>query len=91
VRELGAPAVLWSSALVGLTAMDGLPLAMARLGQRPEMVMVAARAMAVGALANAVLKLGVSVTLGAPAFRRVASLGLGLLVATGAAALWAWW
>jgi uncharacterized membrane protein (DUF4010 family) len=90
-RELGAQGVLWSSALVGLTEMDGLTLAMARLGQRPEMVMVAARAIAVGALANAVLKLGVSVTLGAPAFRRVASPGLGLLAAASGAALWAWW
>jgi uncharacterized membrane protein (DUF4010 family) len=90
-RELGAQGVLWSSALVGLTEMDGLTLAMARLGQRSEMVMVAARAIAVGALANAVLKLGVSVTLGAPAFRRVAGLGLGLLAAASGAALWAWW
>jgi hypothetical protein len=52
---------------------------------------VAAKAIAIGALANAVLKLGLTVTLGAPAYRRVAGVGLALLTATSAAALWLWW
>jgi uncharacterized membrane protein (DUF4010 family) len=90
-QELGAQGVLWSSALVGLTEMDGLTLAMARLGQRPDMLAVAAKAITIGALANAVLKLSLTVTLGAPAYRRVAGVGLALLTATSAAALWLWW
>jgi hypothetical protein len=43
---------------------------------------------AVGILANTILKLGVSMLLGAPAFRRVAATGLALMAAASALGLW---
>jgi len=88
---LGARGVLWSAAVVGLTEMDGLTLAMARLAERPEMLTLAAKAIAVGALANAVFKFCLVLTVGAPAFRRVAGPGLAALSVASAGALYAWW
>jgi uncharacterized membrane protein (DUF4010 family) len=87
----GSGGVVWSAAVVGLTDVDAITVAMARLGERPEMLGTAARAIAIAVLANTGLKLGVTVVLGAPAFRRVASVGLGLLAAASAGALVVWW
>jgi hypothetical protein len=55
--------------------MDALTLSMSRLAA-DEGVRLAATAMAIGVLANTLLKLSVVVVLGAGAFRRRASLGL---------------
>jgi uncharacterized membrane protein (DUF4010 family) len=90
-RAFGSGGVLWSAAVVGLTDVDAITVAMARLGERPEMFGTAAKAIAIAVLANTALKLGVTVVLGAPAFRRVASVGLGLLAAASAGALVMWW
>jgi uncharacterized membrane protein (DUF4010 family) len=79
VRDrFGDVGVLTSSALLGLTDMDALTLSMSRLAA-DEGVRLAATAMAIGVLANTILKLSVVVVLGAGEFRRRASLGLLLL------------
>ncbi len=90
-RLFGSGGVLWSAAIVGLTDTDALTLAMARLGQRPDVLVVAAKAIAIGVLANTMFKLGVTVVLGTPAFRKVASLGLLVLAVAGAGALVVGW
>jgi uncharacterized membrane protein (DUF4010 family) len=78
----GSAGVLSSAALLGLTDVDALTFSMSRLGSAP----LAARAIAVGILANTALKLILVLTLGSPAFRRTAApglLALGCAVATG--------
>jgi uncharacterized membrane protein (DUF4010 family) len=90
-QEFGAGGVLGSAAIVGLTDLDALTLAMARLGQQQEMLGTAAQAIGIGVLSNTLFKLGVAVALGGSAFRKMAAAGLGLLALTSAAALWAWW
>jgi uncharacterized membrane protein (DUF4010 family) len=92
VRDtLGNPGVLASAALLGLTDMDALTLSMNRLGTTTELVQLAARAIAIGVIANAILKLGLVVVLGVARFRRFAAIGLASLAAVSAAALWMWW
>lgn len=83
----GSPGVLASAALLGLTDMDALTLAMNRLGQDPSSTALAALAIGTGVLANALLKLGIAVSLGAPEYRRVAAAGLGVLAAVSVFAL----
>jgi hypothetical protein len=63
--------------------MDALTLSMSRLAA-DEGVRLAATAMAIGVLANTILKLSVVVTLGSGEFRRKAALGL---IALGAASI----
>jgi uncharacterized membrane protein (DUF4010 family) len=90
-QQFGARGVLWSAGLVGLSDMDALTLAMARLTGPADPVAVAAKAVAIGTVANGVLKLGLTVTLGTAAFRRVASWGVAVILLVGAVALWAGW
>jgi uncharacterized membrane protein (DUF4010 family) len=81
-RDLwGATGVLASAALLGLTDVDALTYSMARLGSTGDPAL-AARAIAVGILANTLLKLALTLALGAPRFRRTAAPGL---IALGAA------
>jgi uncharacterized membrane protein (DUF4010 family) len=72
----GARGVLGSAAVLGLTDMDALTYSMARLGGSGGDASLAARAIGIGVLSNTVLKLGLALTLGAPAFRRFAAVGL---------------
>jgi uncharacterized membrane protein (DUF4010 family) len=89
VRDrLGAPGVLASAAFLGLTDMDALTLAMSRLAAEEDMVRLAAAAMAIGVLANSLLKSAVVIALGAGDFRRRAGLGLGSLVVASLVGLW---
>jgi len=88
---IGASGVLASSALLGLTDMDALTLSMSRLGTTPELVRLAARAIAVGLLGNSAFKLALVIGLGAGRYRRLAALGLGTLTATGAVMLSMFW
>jgi uncharacterized membrane protein (DUF4010 family) len=82
VRErFGGTGVLASSALLGLTDMDALTLAMSRLAALPETLHLAAQALAVGVIANTILKLSVVVTVGRGGFRGRAAWGLLLLLA----------
>jgi uncharacterized membrane protein (DUF4010 family) len=76
---LGAKGVLASAAVLGLTDMDALTLSMNRLGSTPDLVPLAARAIAVGVVANSALKLGLVLALGGPRYRRLAAAGIGLL------------
>jgi hypothetical protein len=79
--------VLGSAAVLGLTDTDALTYSMSRLGSAGA-APLAARAIAVGILANTALKLMLVLSLGSPAFRRAAApglLALGAAVATGLA------
>jgi uncharacterized membrane protein (DUF4010 family) len=92
VRDtLGTTGVLASAALLGLTDMDALTLSMNRLGSTPDLIHLGARAIAVGIIANSLLKLGLVLGLGAPAFRVRAGAGLALLTAASAITLWLLW
>lgn len=83
-RTWGAPGVLASAAALGLTDVDALTLSMSRMGDAPAAVPLAAQAIMVGIIANTVLKLALSATMGSAAFRARAAAGLaGLALATG--------
>jgi len=89
----GEQGVLATAALLGLTDMDALTYSMTRLVQTGGSTAFAAQAIAIGMLSNTVLKFGLTVTMGSPAFRRVASTGLFLLGLAGLLGLWlgSWW
>jgi uncharacterized membrane protein (DUF4010 family) len=90
--EVGMPGVLATATVLGLTDVDALTLSMARLAGDPAQRHLAATAVALGVLSNTFLKIGLTLALGAPAFRRRAGLGLLLLALATAAglALGAW-
>ncbi len=92
VRQLwGTPGVLTSAVVIGLTDMDALTFSMARLGHDPAYVSLAARAIAIGAIANTLFKLGLTIGVGRSNFRRLASAGLAALAgATALALVFAW-
>jgi uncharacterized membrane protein (DUF4010 family) len=75
-RLWGARGVLGSAAVLGLTDMDALTYSMSRLGASSGDAPLAARAIGIGLLSNTALKLGLALTLGAPAFRRFTAVGL---------------
>ncbi len=92
VSALGGDAgVLGSAALIGLTDVDALTIAMSRLGTDATTIELGARAVTVGILSNTVAKLALTLALGTPAFRRVASTGLFALVVACAIGLWIGW
>lgn len=84
----GAAGVLASAAVLGLTDVDALTVSMSRLGEAPGAVPLAARAIAVGILANTLLKLGLVLALGEARFRRAAGAGLAALAAASALGVW---
>jgi uncharacterized membrane protein (DUF4010 family) len=87
-KELwGSSAVVVSAAVLGLTDMDALTLSMARL-EGPDAIALGAVGIAVGLLANTILKLGLSLVLGAVPFRRIAATGLALIGVASAFGLW---
>lgn len=89
VRDhFGSTGVLTSAGMLGLTDMDALTLSMTRMAGQPELVGLAAMAMAVGVLANTCLKLTVTLILGAARFRWLAGFGLLLLGAASGLGLW---
>ena len=85
-RIWGSAGVVGSAAVLGLTDMDALTYSMSRLGSTGA-ARLAARAIAVGILANTALKLVLVLSLGSPAFRRAAGPGLFALGAATAAGL----
>jgi uncharacterized membrane protein (DUF4010 family) len=85
--RFGSPGVLASAGLLGLTDMDALTYSMVKLGREGAQVATAARALAIGVLANTLLKLAVACALGRGTFRRAAGLGLTALAAATLAAL----
>jgi uncharacterized membrane protein (DUF4010 family) len=73
----------------GLTDMDAISLSMAGSqlsGQVP--LLLATKAVIVGAVANSILKAGFAISLGSPALRREVTLVLGATAACGLASLW---
>ncbi len=72
---VGTPGIYASGALLGLTDVDALTVSMSRAGAELT-TYVAAKAIAIGILANTLLKLAVSVAIGTSLFRRVAAVGL---------------
>jgi uncharacterized membrane protein (DUF4010 family) len=83
----GAAGLLASGAVLGVTDVDALTVTMAR-GATGELA-VAARAIAVGVLANTILKFGLAVGLGTGPFRRICGAGLAAMaVALGLALAW---
>lgn len=80
-RRFGEPGVLASAALLGLTDMDALTFSMSRLAVHADLGALAALAMAIGVLANTLLKIGVALALGSPPFRRFVVIGLGAMAA----------
>jgi uncharacterized membrane protein (DUF4010 family) len=78
------PGVIASAAVLGLTDVDALTYTMSRVAAAEGTVAVAAQAIAVGILSNTLLKLGLTLAIGAKDFRRLAAIGLACLaVASG--------
>jgi uncharacterized membrane protein (DUF4010 family) len=89
VREWwGSRGILASAAVLGLTDMDALTLAMNRLGTTTGAMQLAAQAIAIGIIANTVLKLALGLTIGTPAFKRAVAAGLVALGLASAVGLW---
>ena len=85
----GAAGVYTSAAVLGLTDVDALTLSMARDVARTLSLDTAARAIAIGVLANTLLKAGIAVVFGARTFKVVVGATL-LLMAAAASAAIAW-
>jgi uncharacterized membrane protein (DUF4010 family) len=83
----GATGVLTSAAVLGLTDMDALTVSMARYGHT-QSIALAAYAIAIGVLSNALLKTSVVLVVGAGRFRFLAAAGLVALAAASAVGLW---
>jgi len=77
--RFGTPGVVPLGALLGLTNMDALPVAMARLEPPADMAPLAAVAITAGLLSNTLLKLGLAFALGGARFRRLAGAALAAL------------
>jgi uncharacterized membrane protein (DUF4010 family) len=84
----GSPGVLTSAFLLGLTDMDALTFSMARLGTTPAGVSLGAEAIAVGMIANTLLKLILVLTLGRGELRRLAAIGLAAIGVACGAGMW---
>ncbi len=83
----GRTGVFTSAAVLGLTDVDALTVSMARGVAETISPAVAAAAIAVGVLANTLMKLGLSVFLGSARFRRIAGGALLLMLVALAVAL----
>ncbi len=82
--RFGDPGLLASGALLGLTDVDALTFSIVRAVEDGTPTTLAARALALGMLANTVLKLGVTLALGRRRFRVLAGLGLAVLAVAAA-------
>ena len=85
----GATGVYVSAAVLGLTDVDALTLSMARDVAQAISLETAARAIAIGVLANTLLKAGLALVLGAGSFRVIAA-GALVAMAIAAATALAW-
>jgi uncharacterized membrane protein (DUF4010 family) len=91
-ESVGTPGVLVTAFALGLTDMDALTLSMSRLGADETRRLLAATAIAVGLLANTLLKLTLTLALGSRAFQKRASTGLiALALASGAGLMLGTW
>ena len=80
--------VISSAVVLGLTDMDALTVSMNHLGSSPDMVALAAKAIAIGVLTNTVFKATVAAVVGRGSFRWLALAGLGALAAAALLGLW---
>jgi len=83
----GSSGVLTTAAVLGLTDVDALTLSMARDVARNVSVATAALAIAIGVLANTVLKACVAMFFGSPKYRLIAAGVLGLMAVVAAASI----
>ncbi len=91
VRQVwGDTGLLGTSALLGLTDVDALTVALSASVRDGAPPALAARALGVGALVNTLVKLGLSLGIGRGAFRVRAALPLALLALAAAVALLAY-
>lgn len=88
--QWGSGGVLVSGALLGLTDMDALTISMARHATTGLDLGTAARALAVGTISNAALKLLIAVGIGRDGFRWVAAAGILAIGVAGSVALVLW-
>ena len=88
---IGDPGVLASAAFLGLTDMDALTLSMSRLAATPTQTHIAALAIAIGIIANTVMKTAMILVIGAAGFRQRAAFALVMLGVAFALALWWRW
>jgi len=75
-ERFGSAGVLTSAGLLGLTDMDALTFSMTRFAAAPDLVGTAALAMAIGVIANTILKLTLALVLGVGDYRRHTAIGL---------------
>lgn len=80
-NNAGDTGILASAALLGLTDVDALTVSMTRYGTSDETIRVAAAAMGISVLSNTVVKLALTVGIGAPRYRVRAATGLLVLAA----------
>jgi uncharacterized membrane protein (DUF4010 family) len=85
-QHWGTLALYPSAGVLGLTDMDALTVSMSKLDQGVA-ADVAAFAIAIGVLANTILKFGVAAGIGLGRFRRIALIGLAILGAASAAGM----
>lgn len=84
----GEGGLLISGAVLGLTDVDALTIAMSKTPAAGVTPVIAAEAIAIGVLANCLMKTGIAVALGTPPFRRLtsallAAMALAIAVAIG--------
>lgn len=87
--QFGDLGLRFTGAVLGLTDVDALVIAMARGAANGLSAAIAAQAIAIGGLSNTLFKMAATLVLGGNAYRRVALTGLGAIGAAMAAALWA--
>jgi uncharacterized membrane protein (DUF4010 family) len=71
--------VLWTGFVLGLTDVDALTISMARSAATGTAAEIAARAIALGILANTLLKLAIAVVVGRRRFALRAAVPLGAM------------
>jgi uncharacterized membrane protein (DUF4010 family) len=86
-RWIGETGLLASGFVLGLTDVDALTLSMARSAGTGTTVDAASRAIAIGIVANSIMKAGIAVALGSARFKWQAGAALAAMAAAGAAAL----
>lgn len=92
IRDVwGSAGVLVSGAILGLTDMDALTISMARQASAGLELSTAARAIAVGTVSNATLKLIIALAIGRASFRITAGLGIAAIGLAGVGALMMIW
>ena len=87
-RDLwGVRGLLVSGAVLGLTNVDALTLAMAHSAAHDVVSAAAAQAVAIGMLSNTLLKLGLALAIGRARFRRLAAGSLAAMAAAAAVSI----